>query len=419
MTLNAVERQVLDSLDLDDMIRFIRELVAIPSYGGRETMAQRHMAEKLRSLGFDVDTWMIDFSELRRHPDFSMSIPRDEGIGVVGTLGGGERSLILCGHIDTVDPGDPANWATDPMKATVKDGKLFGRGVCDMKGGLAAALYAVKAITDAGVKLKGKLIYESCIGEEDGGCGALATCLRGYRADAGVIMEPSEVKVAPEVAGAMSFRATVSGRSVHACVREEGVSAIEKFVTVFNGLKELEAERNRRVSNPLYRRYKAPYALSVGTVHGGQWPGTVPEKVTFEGRLGVAVGETQQHARAELEKKMGEIADGDPWLRDHRPTVEWSGYSFAPSWVPLDHPIVKTLAGSYMDATGSEPVYEGMTYASDARLLINVGETPTTVFGPGDVRVAHGANEHVSLAELETTARTLALTVLRFLGYEG
>ena len=419
MTLNAVERRVLDSLDLDDMIRFIGELVAIPSYGGKETRAQKHMAEKLRSLGFDVDTWMIDFTELRRHPDFSMSIPRDEGMGVVGTLGGGERSLILCGHIDTVDPGDPANWATDPMKTTVKDGKLYGRGVCDMKGGLAAALYAVKAITDAGVKLKGKLIYESCIGEEDGGCGALATCLRDYRADAGVIMEPSEVKLAPEVAGAMSFRATVPGRSVHACVREEGVSAIEKFVTVFNGLKELEADRNRRVSNPLYRRYKAPYALSVGTVHGGQWPGTVPEKVTFEGRLGVAVGETQQHARAELEKKMGEIADGDPWLRDHRPTVEWSGYSFAPSRVPLDHPIVKTLAGSYMDATGSEPVYEGMTYASDARLLINVGKTPTAVFGPGDVRVAHGANEHVSLAELETTARTLALTVLRFLGYEG
>jgi acetylornithine deacetylase len=419
MTLNATERRVLDSLDLDGMIRFIGELVATPSHGGRETRAQRHMAEKLGSLGFDVDAWMMDFSELRRHPEFSMSMPREEGMGVVGTMGGGDRSLILCGHIDTVDPGDPANWTTDPMRATLKEGKLYGRGVCDMKGGLAAALYAVKAVTDSGVKLKGKLIYESCIGEEDGGCGALATCLRGYRADAGVIMEPSEAKVAPEVAGAMSFRATVPGRSAHACVREEGVSAIEKFVTVFNGLRELEAERNSRVSNPLYGRYRTPYALSVGTVQGGQWPGTVPEKMTFEGRLGVAIGETLQHAKAELERKMDEIADADPWLRDHRPAVEWSGYSFAPSRVPLDHLIVRTLAGSYRDATGSEPVYEGMTYASDARLLINVGETPTAVFGPGDVRVAHGADEHVSLAQLEAVARTLALTVLRFLGCEG
>ncbi|OGD47855.1 hypothetical protein A3K69_05955 [Candidatus Bathyarchaeota archaeon RBG_16_57_9] len=417
--MNAVERRVLDSVNLKDITRLAGELVAIPSHGGKESRVQRFMAERLRGLGFEVDSWALDFGELRRHPDFSMSIPRDEGLGVVGAMSAGDRSLILCGHIDTVDPGDPNNWAMDPMKATVKDGRLYGRGVCDMKGGLAAALVAAKAVMDAGVTLKGRLIYESCIGEEDGGCGALATCLRGYKADAGIIMEPSETKVAPEVAGAMSFKATIPGRSAHACVRDEGVSAIEKFVTVLNGLMELEAERNSRVSNPLYKRYKTPYALNVGMIRGGQWPGTVPESVTFEGRIGVAVRETQQHARDELERKVREIADGDPWLRDHRPTVEWSGYSFAPSRVPVDHPIVKTLGSAYKDATGQEPVYEGMTYASDARLLINVGGTPTVVFGPGDVRTAHGANESVSLGELEATARTLALTVLRFLGYEG
>ena len=417
--MNAVERRVLDNVDPEDVTRLAGELVAIPSHGGRESQAQRFMAERLRSLGFQVDAWDIDFGELSRHPDFSMSIPRDEGMGVVGTIGAGSRSLILCGHIDTVDPGDPANWATDPLKAEVKDSRLVGRGVCDMKGGLAAALVAAKAVIDAGVTLKGRLFYESCIGEEDGGCGALATCLRGYRADAGIVMEPSEAKVAPELAGAMSFKATIPGRSAHACVRDEGVSAIEKFVTVFNGLRELEAQRNSRVSNPLYKRYKTPYALSVGTIQGGRWPGTVPERATFEGRIGVAVGETLQHAKDELERKVREITDSDPWLREHRPTVEWSGYSFAPSKVPLDHPVVKTLAGSYRDATGQEPVYEGMTYASDARLLINVGGTPTVVFGPGDVRAAHAANESVPLGQLEATARTLALTILRFLGHEA
>jgi acetylornithine deacetylase len=417
--MNSVEKRVLDSVDLKELTKLTGELVAIPSYGGKESRAQRFMADKLRGFGFDVDAWAIDFGELRRHPDFSMSISRDEGLGVVGTTGEGDRSLILCGHIDTVDPGDTANWATDPMKATVKGDRLYGRGVCDMKGGLATALIAAKTIMDAGVQLKGRLIYESCIGEEDGSCGALATCLRGYRADAGIVMEPSEVKVAPELAGAMSFKATIPGRSAHACVRDEGVSAIEKFVVLFNGLRELEAQRNASVNNPLYRRYKTPYALSVGTIHGGQWPGTVPEKVTFEGRIGVAVGETQGHARDELERKVQEITDGDPWLRDHRPTVEWSGYSFASSRVPLDHPIVETLASSYRDAVGAEPVYEGMTYASDARLLIDVGKTPTAVFGPGDVRVAHGADEYVPLRDLETTARVIALTVLRFLGCEG
>ncbi len=415
--MDDAERRVLDSIDHEGMMEFIGTLVSTPSYGGDETAAQRIVAEKLKSLGFDVDTWMIDFDELRRHPEFSMSIPRDEGMGVAGTWGEGERSLIICGHIDTVAPGDPESWVTPPLEATVVDGRLHGRGVVDMKAGLACGLYAVKAVMDAGVKPRGRVVFTSVIGEEDGGCGALAACLRGYRADAGIIMEPSETKIAPEVAGAMSFRVTVPGRSAHACVREEGVSAVDKFIILVEGLRELEAERNRGVDNPLYARYEKPYALSIGTVHGGEWPGTVPEEVVFEGRLGVKVGETRGEARMQLEEKVDAVADGDPWLRVNRPKVEWAGYSFAPSKVELDHPIVEAVAGAYREAVGEEPVYEGMTYASDARLLIDVGETPTIVFGPGDVREAHSANESVSLEDIDKTVRTLALTVLRFLGH--
>ena len=102
-------------------------------------------------------------------------------------------------------------------------------------------------------------------------------------------MEPSETKVAPEIAGAMSFKITVPGKSVHACVKDEGISAIEKFILVYNGLMELEQERNKRFTDPLYSRYTAPYAISIGTVKGGEWPGTVAEGVEFEGRIGVAV----------------------------------------------------------------------------------------------------------------------------------
>jgi len=418
-TMNDTERRVLDGIDIEGMMEFIRTLVSTASYSGKETEAQRVVAAKLESLGFDVDTWVIDFDELGEHPDFSMSIPRGEGMGVAGTWGEGERSLIICGHIDTVAPGDLESWDTPPLEATVVDGRLHGRGTVDMKAGLACGLYAVKAVMDAGVKPNGRVVFTSVIGEEDGGCGALATCLRGYRADAGIIMEPSETKIAPKVAGAMSFRVTVPGHSAHACVRDEGVSAIDKFITLVEGLRELERARNRGVDDPLYSRYDTPYALSVGTVHGGEWPGTVPERVVFEGRLGVKVGETRAEARKQLEEKLDEVANGDPWLRVNRPTVEWAGYSFAPSSVELGHPIVEAVAGAYRDAVGLEPVYEGMTYASDARLLIDVGLTPTIVFGPGDVRDAHSANESVSLEDLGRTVRTLALTILRFLGHHG
>jgi len=376
------------------------------------------MADKLEEMGLTVDIWEIDFTELGKHPDFSMSYERKEGLGIVGTTGPDSgKSLILCGHIDTVAPGDIDNWESLPLVATIKDGKLYGRGTTDMKAALAGALYALKAVKDT-VKLKGKVIFESVIGEEDGGCGALATCLRGYKADAGIVMEPSETKVAPEIAGAMSFRITVPGKPVHACVKDEGISAIEKFIVVYNGLMELEKERNKRFTDPLYNRYESPYAISIGTVKGGEWPGTVAESVVFEGRIGVAVGESEESARNDLEKKIEEIADSDPWLREHRPKVDWAGYSFASSMVSVDHPIVQAIGEAYKDVTGKEPVHEGMTYASDVRHLINVAETPTTVFGPGDVRVAHGANEYVPINQLETVVKTLALTIMRYVGYE-
>ena len=413
-----IEERVIEAIDYEGMLEFIKELISIPSYEGKETQAQQFMATKLGEIGFDVDTWMIDFDELGKHPDFSVSFQREEGMGVVGTIKGeGKgRNIIICGHIDTVTPGALENWETPPLNATIVGDRLIGRGSSDMKAGLACGLYAIKAIVDSGIQLKGDMIFESVIGEEDGGCGALATCLRGYSADAGIVMEPSETKIAPEVAGAMSFRITVQGKSVHACVREEGVSAIEKFIVLHEGLKELEIERNKGETNPLYSRYNTPYALSIGKIGGGQWAGTVPESVFFEGRLGVAIGESEEHARRELEQKVHEISSKDPWLKDNPPTVEWRGYSFAYSKVPKEHPIVRTIDTAYRDVTGRPPVYEGMTYASDVRHLINVAKTPTTVFGPGDVRVAHGANEYVLLEELWTTVKTLALTIMRFVG---
>lgn len=417
--MNSLEKRIIESIDLKEIIQLVGELVAIPSHSGDEAKAQKLMAQKLSDTGFKVDTWSIDFKELKNRPDFSMNIERHEGLGVVGVYGDGGKSLILCGHIDTVDFGDPEKWSCNPLKTEIRGARLYGRGVCDMKGGLASALIAVKTIVESEVELDGRLIYESCIGEEDGGCGALATCLRGYKADAGIIMEPTECKIAPEVAGALSFRVTVEGESTHASVREEGVSAIEKFVTVFNGLRELEMERNARMKTRLFGRYQFPYALNIGSIQGGGWAGTVPGRVTFEARMGVGVGETIANAKLELEERLKEVADSDRWLRSHPPKVEWSGYSFAPSMIEVNHPIVETLGKSYSDVTGLKPSLEGMPYASDARLLVNVGETPTVVFGPGNVRDAHRPDENVSLEELEASSKILALTILRFLGYKS
>ena len=425
--MNETERRVLDALDMDGLVAFLCEMVAVRSLDGtpEENAAQELAAAEMRRAGLEVDVWEIDFGALRRHPAFCWEVERPRGLGVVGALGEGRggRSLIFNGHVDVVPAGDESLWRYPPWRGTVAEGRVYGRGALDMKGGLACAIFAARAIRDAGVRLRGRLFVESVIGEEDGGCGTLAAVERGYRADGAVVVEPTELKVAPAQAGALNFRITVPGAAAHGCVREEGVSAIEKFIPLHAALMELERERNQRARTDvelgrLFGRYALPYALCIGTLRAGEWASSVPESLVFEGRYGVAPGEDIAAARRELERALAQAAQADPWLREHPPRLEWWGGQFAPAGTPAEHPLVQTVAGGYTAATGGQPVLEGMTYGADMRLLVNEGRTPTVLFGPGDVRNAHRPDEYVPLADLEAAARALALTALRFCGYD-
>jgi len=419
--MREIEERVLDAIDAEGMLEYLCELIAVPSLDGEETAAQEHIAAQMKHCGLAVDVWELDFDELRQHPAFSMEADREHGLGVVGVMGedAGGRSLIFNGHVDVVPPGDEANWHYPPWKGTIVEGRVYGRGAVDMKGGLCCALFAAKALRGAGVRLKGKLMIESVIGEEDGGVGTLAAVLRGYKADGAVVVEPTELIVAPAQAGAFNFRVTVPGKAAHGCVREEGVSPIEKFIPVHEALMALERERNDTVQDPLYARYKLPYALCIGNVKAGAWASSVAERLVFEGRYGVALDEDAATARRSLEEAVAQAAQGDPWLRDHPPVVEWWGGQFDPARIPVDHPLVETVTGAFADATGAVARVEGMTYGSDMRLLVNVGDTPTVLFGPGDVRASHRPDEYVPVEDLVAAVRSLAVTALRFCGHEG
>jgi acetylornithine deacetylase len=418
---NETELRVLDAIDTDGLLTLLCELIAIPSLDGEaaEVAVQERVAGWMRQNGLQVDMWDLDFAMLRRHLAFSCEVERPRGLGVVGVLGEdcGGRSLILNGHTDVVPAGDPANWHYPPWQGTIADGRVFGRGSVDMKGGLCCALFAAKALHDAGVRLAGRLMVESVIGEEDGGAGTLAAVLRGYRADGAIIMEPTELCVAPAQAGAINFRLTIPGLAAHGCVREEGVSAIEKFFPIYAALMELERERNAHVADPLYARYALPYALCIGKVAAGTWASSVAESLLCEGRYGLAVGEDIPAAQRRFEATVAHAAQADAWLREHPPVVEWWGGRFEPASTPAEHPIVAAVADAFGAATGGAARLEGMTYGADMRLLVNVGETPTVMFGPGDVRVAHRPDEFVPIADLVTVTRTLALAALRFCGY--
>jgi len=416
--MNPLERQALDAIDVEAMIGFLCRLIAMPSLDGDEDPAQYLVAEQMSHSGLQVDKWEIDLAELRRHAAFSEEVARTDAVGVVGRLGrdAGPRSLIFNGHVDVVPAGDPDKWEHPPWQGTLTDRHVFGRGSADMKGGLCCALFAAKAIRDAGVELASPLLVQSVVGEEDGGTGTLASLLRGHRATAAIIMEPTDLEVVTAQAGALNFRLRVPGKAAHGSMRGEGISALEKFLPLHEAIQELERARNTQVEHPLLAEYELPYPISIGTLRAGNWASSVPEELCCEGRFGIAVGESLEHARGVFERTIRTSALADPWLRHQPPTVEWWGGQFAPAETAVDHPIVNALRTAVQDLTTSVPRTKGVTYGADMRLLVNEGRIPTVLFGPGDVRLAHQTDEHVPINDLLIAVRSLALVAMRYCG---
>lgn len=405
-------------IDRDWLTQTLGALVRVPSVTGNEDAAQEWMARALTDLGGAVEAWRVDPAALKTeagYPGARVDSPR---LNVVANFrgNGGGPALILNGHIDTVTAGDEGRWTHPPFAAEVADGRLYGRGATDMKGGLTAILGAVRAIRLAGIRLQGSLQVQSVIGEEDGGIGAFAALARGHVGDAAIICEPTQLAVIPVHAGVTIFRIVVPGRAAHGCVRTEGVSAFERFLPIHAALKALEEERNRTVRHPLYEGIALPWPLSLGMVQAGTWPAIVPERLTAEGRIGVGVGERIEDVRRQLEQAVAGAASADPWLAEHPPTVEWIGGVWEPSRPSPDHPVVQALQRAASRTLGRPANVCGATYGSDLRLFTNRFDIPGVLFGPGDIRLAHFTDEFVALEEVELAARALAQTIVEYCG---
>lgn len=415
--------RVLDAVDAlrEPMLAELATIVRIPSVGGTdaENDAQHYIAGRLGESGLEVDHWQLDLADLTSRPDFpGMEVERREAWGVVARLpGAGDgASLMLNGHIDVVPTGDADAWHVPPFAAELRNGTMFGRGTCDMKAGLVANVFAVQAIQNAGVRLRGDLLLASVLGEEDGGLGTYATLQRGWRADACVISEPTELDIIPANSGALTFRLRVHGEATHAARRTEGTSAIEKFWPIWQAIADLETRRHHTV-DPLMARWPLAHPISIGTVHCGDWASSVPDLLVAEGRMGVALDEPVDSARSALETAITYACAQDPWLHDHPVEIEWWGGQFLSGRLPASSDLVQRVQSAHGVASGTRPneVY-GAPYGSDLRLLTGIGNIPTLQYGPGDAKLAHGAAESVPIEEVMTTARALALLALDVCG---
>ena len=188
----------------DDLIAFLQALVRVPSPTGEERPVQELVAARMRADGLEVDVWEPDVAALAPYAEHVTAGASYAGRpNVVGTMPGtGDgRSLILNAHIDTVEAGEAAHWTRAPFGGEVAGGLLYGRGACDMKAGLTTHLVALAALRAAGFAPRGDVVVQSTISEEDGGAGALAAVLRGYRADGAIITEPTRLAVLPAQRG--------------------------------------------------------------------------------------------------------------------------------------------------------------------------------------------------------------------------
>jgi acetylornithine deacetylase len=392
------------SLDAAALAADVAALVRVPSVTGDERAALEWLARRAEALGLEAELVEHDLAALRAHPGHpGEEAPRTELLGLTVTLPGtAPGRLCLNGHVDVVGPGS-VPWRHGPWSGAIEDGCVHGRGAVDMKGAVIALLHAMAALRAAGAATP-EVVLQCVASEEDGGLGTFAALERDAAFDACLIPEPTGFAVVCAQAGALTFTGTVHGRAAHAAMRLEGRSAIDRYVRIHAALAEHEAHLNADVAHPAMRELALAYPLSVGRVRAGEWSSSVPDRLEFEGRVGVRVGEDPAAARAALEAAVHAADGAEPAVE-----IAWTGGAFAPGETDPGHPWVRRVCAAVAAERGEARV-AGVPWGADMRLYTARG-IPTAMVGPTGIELAHAVDERVRIDELLAVARIAARVV--------
>jgi len=417
-------QKILDKVDAsrEQAIGFLQKMVAIPSVTGDEAAIQKFVSKHMKEIGLKVDVWETDWEALKKHPGYRPVQRGYEGrpniVGVLKGTGGG-RSLLLNGHTDVIPVGGGEGWSDDPWSARIKDGRVYGRGSCDMKSGVASHILAVQYLKEAGLRTKGDVYINIVVDEEVSGHGTLDTVIRGYHADAGISGETSDLMVQPACIGRIWFEIEINGKPVGIQRRYEGISGIDLGNKIARAVAELEATRVATVSHPLYPNALDSLPCMIGSFSAGNYPSAFPASCLLKGSIGTVPGEDHQGVKQSLVEQIARAAAQDPWMKDHPPVVRFVGYDAQASEIPRAHPIVQTVCRSYREITGQDPQISGRQGAADTRFLNQYANTPTVIFGPGSTAVMHSNDEYVSIADYITSIKVMALSIYDWCGVEA
>jgi acetylornithine deacetylase/succinyl-diaminopimelate desuccinylase len=390
---------VQDAIREADPIRLLRDLVRAPSHPGvarQEEPVARLLAAFLDRRGLEVS-----LDEVR--PGRPNLIARLRG-------GGSGRALVLCGHTDTVPPNTVMT--IDPFAAEIRDGRVYGRGACDMKGALAAMAAALAGLSDSRTRPAGDVLLAAVVDEEMGSLGAEALVRSGFRADGCVVGEPTGNEVAIGHRGVDWIEVELTGRAAHGGRPADGVSAILAAARLVRLLdEELRPALGRR-AHPLMG---AP-SLNVGVIHGGDQPNIVPARCVVRIDRRWVPGETVEGIYAEVAGLVEEVRREAPGLLSEIRRAEGclATMPHSPLDTPAGHPLVECALAVRRDHGAREPKPVAFPAWSDAALLANEAGIPAIVMGPGDLAQAHSADEWVSAAQVEEAAIQYAAVAARF-----
>lgn len=390
------------------------DLIRLPSVTGDEEAVVRRIADWLSAGGAELDYWYDSIAKLVNDPAYPGHEVERAWVPVVAGLIRGARpgpTVVLTGHIDVVPPGDYSQWHLDPFSGARDGDRIYGRGASDMKAGIVAALEAFETFARGPRDFPGRVAFIAVPAEEDSGLGTLAAIRRGWKADAAIIPEPTCRGGLPELvvahAGAMSCLIEISGLGAHASDRLCGESALDHYLIVHQLLRQAETELNAAEQHPLMRRLALPYATNIGVIQGGSWSSSVMDRLEVQVRVGVALGETITEAQTRFERTLREGVQAHEWLRKHPPILHWKALGFGSAQTPIGHPLIDCLADAGELIFNERPNIVAAPYGCDMAAWTRLAETPTVLYGPGELEQAHAANEWVSLGTTERVARTL------------
>lgn len=393
MNLATAINQEVDK-NRERIITLAQKLIRIPSFSGDVEGLSRIaqvIAPEMKDMGFSVEL-----------PEAEKGLTN-----VVGRFSGSETApcILFNGHVDVVPVANEKDWDMPPFGAEISDGRIYGRGACDMKGGVTAMLAAPRIVFSLFPEFKGNIILTATVDEEIGGFKGMKYVMeQGIKADMGIVCEPTDLKIVNVCKGLLWLKLSTRGKAAHGGMPENGINAVYKMAKILGRLENYDF---RQTPHPVLGKP----TVNVGSIKGGSRPNIVPDYCEAEIDIRYLPTQDYQKIIEELKNVIADLKEEDEQIEAelklirYRRSIETSKESV----------VIKTIMEGVRDISGEYPEFTGMISPADSEYLVKSG-IPAVMFGPGHDSLCHTTNEWIAVDDILEAARVYAAIMIRSAG---